>query len=261
MSKMLLTTTVSVAGFLLASAVAAPAFAQKPQGTPPADFWSGWYVGGNVGGSWGDTKLRTQVTPGSGAGAISSGDAAAIAAASHDTSNKAGFTGGAQGGYNYIYNNMWLFGVEGDIGGMDIRSTSTKPIASTVTPGTVYTLNQEVTSGWLITVRPRVGYVYNRYMVYGTIGFAWSNLKYAASISANNGLPTLATDSSATKTGWAGGLGVAYAYSPNWHLRGEWLYADLGHANAATLSRSTATIRPDDNVAANLVRVGVDYRF
>jgi outer membrane immunogenic protein len=142
MSKMLFTTTATVAGFLLASAVAAPAWAQKPQGTPPADFWSGWYVGGNVGGSWGDTKLRTQVTPGSGAGAISGGDAAAIAAASHDTSNKAGFTGGAQGGYNYIYNNMWLFGLEGDIGGMDIRSSSTKPIASTVTPGTVYTLNQ-----------------------------------------------------------------------------------------------------------------------
>jgi outer membrane immunogenic protein len=261
MSKLLITTTASVAGFLLASAVAAPALAQKPQGTPPADFWSGWYVGGNVGGSWADTKLRTQVTPGTGAAGISAADAAAISAASHDTSNKAGFTGGAQGGYNYLYNNMWLFGVEGDIGGMDIRSSATKPLASTVVPGRVYTINQEVNAGWLITLRPRVGYTYNRYLVYGTIGVAWADLKYQASLTSNSGMPPLAASSSATKTGWAGGIGVAYAYSPNWHLRGEWLYADLGHANAATLSATSASIRPDDNVAANLVRVGVDYRF
>jgi len=54
---------------------------------------------------------------------------------------------------------------------------------------------------------------------------------------------------------------MAYAWDPHWQFRGEWLYADLGHANAATVTGTAATIKPDDNVAANLVRVGVDYRF
>jgi len=147
MSKVLITATASVVCFLLASAVAGPASAQKPRGEPPTDWWTGWYVGANAGGSWGDTKLRTVVTPGSGAGALSGADAAAISAASHDTSNKAGFTGGIQGGYNYLYNNMWLFGVEGDFEGMDIRSTSTKPVPSTIVPSAVYTIHQDTSAG------------------------------------------------------------------------------------------------------------------
>ena len=80
---------------------------------------------------------------------ISHADAAAISAASHDTSNKAGFTGGAQGGYNYIYNNQWLFGGEVDWEGIDIRSASNKGVPSTVVPGAVYTLSQDVSAGWL----------------------------------------------------------------------------------------------------------------
>jgi outer membrane immunogenic protein len=261
MFKLLLSTTAPVAGFLLVCAVAAPASAQKPQGNPPADWWSGWYVGGNAGGSWGDTKLRTSVTPGSGAGALSPADAAAISAASHDTSNKAGFTGGIQGGYNYLYNNAWLFGIEGDFEGMDIRSASTKPVPGTVNPANLYTISQDVTAGWLATIRPRVGYTYNQYLFYGTIGFAWADLKYNASLTSNTALPPLSTSTSTTKTGWAGGIGMAYAWNPHLQFRGEWLYADLGHANAATLNATGASIKPDDNVAANLVRVGVDYRF
>jgi outer membrane immunogenic protein len=261
MSKLLITATASVAGFLLASAIAAPASAQNLGPGDRANWWGGWYVGGNVGGAWADTKLRTSVIPGTGAGAISAADAAAISAASHDTGNKAGFTGGVQGGYGILYNHMWMFGIEGDFEGMDIKSTTTKPLASTTTPGAVYTINQNVSAGWLATLRPRVGYVYNQYLVYGTIGFAWADLKYGASLSSNTALPTLTSSTSSTRTGWAGGIGAAYAFTPNWHLRGEWLYADLGRPNSATITATGASIRSNDNVAANLVRVGVDYRF
>lgn len=261
MFKVLLTTTASVAGFLVAGAVATPATAQDLAPNQTANYWSGWYVGANVGGSWADTKLRTMVTPGSGAGALSGADAAAISAASHDTSNKAGFTGGLQGGYNYLYENQWLFGGEVDFEGIDIRSSSSKPVPSTVVPGAVYTIDQQVSAGWLATARARFGHAYNNYLVYGTIGFAWADLKYQASLSSNTALPRLEGDSNTTKTGWAGGVGVAYAFTPDWHLRGEWLYADLGHANAATVNGTAASIRPDDNVAANLVRIGIDYRY
>jgi outer membrane immunogenic protein len=260
MSKQLIAATASVAGLLLAGAIAAPASAQTPSDNR-ADWWGGWYVGGNAGGSWGDTKLQTSVIPGTGALAITPADAAAISAASHDTSNKAGFTGGIQGGYGFLYDHMWYFGLEGDWEGMDIKSSTVKPLASATVPGAVYTIHQNVSAGWLATIRPRVGYAYNQYLFYGTIGFAWADLKYGASLSSNTGLPTLTTSTSSTRTGWAGGLGAAYAFTPNWHVRGEWLYADLGRPNSATVNATGASIRSNDNVAANLVRVGVDYRF
>jgi outer membrane immunogenic protein len=134
-------------------------------------------------------------------------------------------------------------------------------VPSTVVPAAVYTIDHQVSAGWLATARARFGHAYNQYLVYGTIGFAWADLKYQAALSSNTALPRLAGESNTTKTGWAGGIGVAYAWSPDWHLRGEWLYADLGHANAATINGTGASIRPDDNVAANLVRIGIDYRY
>ena len=241
-----------------AVAVAAPASAQTSTATP---YWGGWYVGANAGGSWGNTTLRTQVTPGPNAGALPAADAAAISAASRDTSNKAGFTGGGQAGYNYVYNNQWLFGGEVDGGGMDIRSAATRPVPSPVTPAVVYTIDQSVSSGWIVTLRPRVGYIYSNMLFYGTIGFAWANIKYQAALSSNATPQRLTAESNTTKTGFAGGVGVGYAIDQHWSARGEWLYADLGHANAANVSGTYATVRADDNVAANLVRVGVDYRF
>ncbi len=259
MLKLLLTATAPVASFAIACAIAAPASSQDASANP---YWGGWYVGANVGGSWADTKLRTTVTTANPLGALASADAAAISAASHDTSNKAGFTGGAQAGYNYVYDNQWLFGGEVDWEGIDIRSASNRAVPSTVVPGAVYNLSQEVSAGWLATLRPRVGYIYNNnLLLYGTIGFAWADLKYQASLSTNTNLPPISAESNTTKTGWAGGVGLGYAFNPHWSMRGEWLYTDLGHANTAAVSGTYATVKPDDNVAANLVRVGLDYRF
>jgi hypothetical protein len=43
-------------------------------------------------------------------------------------------------------------------------------------------------------------------------------------------------------------------------LCGEWLYADFGHVGTAT-TNTFASVRPNDRVKANVVRVGADYRF
>lgn len=238
-----------------AAGFAGHAFAQ--QETKP---FGGFYVGANVGGVWSDNTVSATVEPGAGPLPIPLADAVAISRASSDKSNKGGFTGGVQGGYNYVVGS-WLFGLEADWEALDVKSTSSKSAASLVrtNPQVVYNINQRVSTDWMVTLRPRVGYIYDNWLFYGTGGFAWSQLKYRAEVSDNLG-NRASTDTSTTKTGWAAGVGAAYAFTQQWSFRGEWLYSDFGHVGSAT-TNSFATVKPDNSVKSNLFRVGVDYRF
>jgi outer membrane immunogenic protein len=257
MPKYLLSTAASVAGFILVCGAAAPASAQQ---NPLPIYYGGWYVGVNAGGSWADTKLQSTLTPGT-AGVVTAADAAAINALPADKNNKAGFTGGIEGGYEYMYDQHWMFGAEADWEAIDIKSGTTKNINSASVPGRVYQLNQSTSAGWMFSLRPRIGYVASaRWLVYGTAGIAWSDLKYAANITAT-GLGTVgSTSSSATKTGFVGGAGTAYAFNDKWSVKAEWLWADFGKVNSATTATS-ASLQANDTIAANLIRVGLDYRF
>ena len=65
-----------------------------------------------------------------------------------------------------------------------------------------------------------------------------------------------------TKTGFAGGLGMAYALTPNWSVKGEWLYTDFGKVRvSAPTAGGFATVTGEGKAKANLLRMGVDYRF
>jgi len=237
-----------------AAAVATPAAAQE------GARWGGFYVGANAGGSWGDQKVSASVEPGNGTAGISAIDAAALSQASADKSNKGAFTGGVQVGYNYMVG-PWLLGLEADWDWLDLNTSSTKsaPSALLINPPIVYSLNQQVTTDWMVTLRPRIGYAFDSWLIYGTGGFAWSELKYRADLSDNRGDRGV-VDTSTTKTGWVAGLGAGYALTSQWSLRGEWLYADFGHVGTAT-TNTFASVRPNDSVKANVVRVGADYRF
>ncbi|HEY2359230.1 MAG TPA: outer membrane beta-barrel protein [Phenylobacterium sp.] len=246
----------AVASFA-AMAVAAPAMAQDQAAGP----WTGFYVGGVAGGAWGDTRARASLTSGNGAIVINPQDAAALAATSNDKT-KTGFVGGIEGGYNYQMGD-WLFGVEGDWTFMDLKNSNDKTLVSPllINPQITYSLRQNIKTDWMVSIRPRVGYVWGQWMGYATAGIAFSELKYDATFSDNRSpTDTLTASSSSTKTGWAGGLGGAYAFTPNLSLKGEWLFADFGKVGSA-VTNNFVTITPDDAVKANMFRLGLDYKF
>ncbi len=84
----------ATAVFVTAFAMALPANAQSP--------FDGFYVGGNLGMSWGDTSARTNITGGSGPVVIPPQDIAAITGATRTGEDgDGGFTGGVQAGYNW----------------------------------------------------------------------------------------------------------------------------------------------------------------
>ena len=103
---------------------AGPAFAQR---AVPTWTWTGYYIGGNLGYSWGE-----------GSGPVRLGDAfSADSKFSLD-----GVTGGGQFGYNWQVNN-WVYGLE-----FDFQGSGQKGSASFVCPGgTAAAVNGLCTAG------------------------------------------------------------------------------------------------------------------
>lgn len=126
-----------------------------------------------------------------------------------------GFLGGVQAGYNWQFSRNIVFGIEADIAGTDIN-------------GSTGGINSHI--DYLGTARARIGYVWDRTMIYGTGGFAFSR-------AAAGGLHD-------TDTGYALGAGLEWAYSNAWTLKAEYMYHDLG----AGFDVST-------------VKFGANYRF
>src|SRR6266705_5884204 len=125
---------------------------KAPTLTPTYYNWSGFYVGGHVGGAWSD-KDWTQTAPGAFVG-----NAASF--------NADGFIAGGQIGYNWQTGN-WVFGIEGQLSWSGADGAGVQ----TITPA--WTSSTDI--NWIGTVTGRVGYAWDRLMIYGKAGFAWAN--------------------------------------------------------------------------------------
>lgn len=249
--------------FLAAASISITALAAAPSAQAQETPWAGFYVGAHLGGVWGDTSTATQSRAGQGGG-IPPSDIALINGARGDTSNKSGLNLGIEGGYNYVIGPL-LIGLEMDWGAMDVSQTavttarSTRPGAS---PDT-YRIDERLSTDWIWTLRPRIGYVADRWMVYATGGLATTQINYRMEY-ADNASParSAAATLDDSKSGYALGLGGAFAITPTISLKGEWLYADFGRIRgSAATADGYAAFTSDASVNANLLRVGVDYHF
>jgi outer membrane immunogenic protein len=226
---------------LMASPVLAAELPVKapPAPPPPECTWCGFYIGANVGGSWGRAN--------------SSFDAPGFPAFFTDSTHPDGVIGGGQLGYNWQSNN-WVFGIETDIQGSGQRDSAT--LAAIATPLGGISLVQTDRETWFGTTRGRLGYTPStNWLIYGTGGAAYGNVKSGFTLTTPIGTATV-TDS-ATRFGWTAGGGVEYMFLPNWSFKVEYLYMDLGTANFAIPLGVTQNIRFQDNIA----RIGIDYHF
>ena len=147
--------------------------------TAPAFTWTGFYAGVNAGYAFSGNDRVGFRERGNFLGSIG-------------TLEDNGFLGGAQVGYNYQINNFVL-GREADFQGGDISDSISGPLGR---------VNFDAHSkiDWFGTVRPRLGYAFDRTMIYGTGGLAYGNVKYSISDSIGN-----AASESKTRAGWVAG--------------------------------------------------------
>lgn len=142
-----------------------------------------------------------------------------------------GLVGGTLG-YNWQVGQA-VFGLEGDIDWSNIGG-------SHVCAGTTCS----VRNNWLGTVRGRLGYAFDRFLPYVTGGAAFGDVRTRV---------TGVGSTDPTQAGWTLGGGIEAAIAGPWTAKIEYLYVDLGHANAPLAANTKFT--------TNIVRAGINYRF
>jgi outer membrane immunogenic protein len=218
----------NVGACALAFAMASPSFAadmpgqyQEPAYGAPAFSWGGVYVGINTGYGWGQSDWSSSVTTGS--------------------NRPAGGLFGGTIGFNG-QTGAFVFGVEGDVDGNWMRDSN-----STGT-GICSALGCAIQTSWFATARGRVGYAFDRALLYITAGGAFGDVQMST-----NGLTA-----TAGRAGWTVGGGIEYAILGPWSAKVEYLYSDLGSASCGA---ATCGIDTTVSFKTNIVRLGVNYRF
>jgi outer membrane immunogenic protein len=235
----------------------APAFAadlpMKARPLPPAPVWSwtGFYIGGHVGAGWGQDETTidsvTTTPPG-------------VTTPVNFTFNQnscSGFLGGGQVGYNWQAG-AFVFGIQGDIAGLDVKGTDPCVIALTCTSK----------SDWLATVTGRVGaVVLDRGMVYVKGGGAWLDTNHTTAINPAVAAVPQATNRSFTNDGWLVGMGTEWMITQNWTAFVELDYMRFDdkkvsfRVNPFFTGAAAVNVNTNQTQTLAIAKVGANYKF
>ncbi len=270
----LLRATTALAGIVLSGSSFA---ADLPRRAPPPVFvpvpvftWTGAYFGVNAGYITTDqSRVSTFGINGVGAANVASGARPALVSLDKD-----GFTAGGQIGYNYQFTPGAgvVVGVEADAAYTDLQSNR-------FVSGTTGALSGYRSSlDFLGTVRGRIGYAFDRVLVYGTGGFAYGDTTQRALFFAPAGGAALQFFGNRSKieTGYAVGGGIEYALPTDSVLnffkssavtvKAEALYYDLGNRNLPVLNTGAGPAANPGYISRYetngiVARAGINYKF
>lgn len=252
-----LTYAVLSATCLFSSATAAsaadlgPRVAKAPAAAPvPLYNWTGLYVGGHVGWGWTD-EAATFLSP-FGFGTIPPGATFGL--------NSNGFLAGGQIGFNYQFHPNWVIGVEGDVSWTDhgaaATANGTADFFGVILPVAVGFASDH---NWYATATARLGYTWGPGLVYVKGGFAWMNADYTASTTSLGA--TTSQTIGTTRNGWTVGVGLEYAFAPNWSAKIEYDYLDFGTDSYFFADPGVVGVPFDVDTQVHQVKLGINYRF
>lgn len=220
--------TAAAAG-LMSSAYAADLIIEEPvvDNFAVSDVWSGAYVGAHVGWGWGNVDVTE-----------ANGDLDDIGSYS-----LTGWLAGVQAGANVQMDNI-VFGVEGDIAWTDITGDSDDADEDV--------LGTDIK--WLGTVRGRLGFAADTFLLYGTAGVAFAGVD---SWMIDTWDPETFTISD-TRFGWVVGVGAEAMVAENVSLKAEVLYHDFG---AEDFSFDDGDETATQSLSVTTFKVGVNFHF
>ena len=289
-----------VAGLFAASLVlASQAFAADmavkappPPPAAPAPSWTGFYVGGEIGGAWSDPHLSYVGNDPTAQAVVLSGITGFPGQQPlfANSFRMSGVTGGLEAGYNWQVDPKWLVGIETDFNGSGLKGTgnSTSVLVTGVASETV-SVQQAI--DWYGTLRGRLGFLpSDNLLMFGTGGLAYGRVTESGmysfagppgsgfsgslpgsgtSFACTAGQPCFAGTSSQTRVGYTLGGGMEWRFWQKWSVKAEYQYVNLGSAPLRLTATGTLAAGPtpssfNANFARDdfqVVRAGVNYHF
>ena len=189
------------------SAFAADLPAPAPIPPPPIYNWTGFYIGGNIGAAW---------------SGLSGSNFSDTLGSTFTAPTNVQFMGGGQVGVNYQFWSGVVIG--GEVMFDWLASSANTQITATAPDGTAAFMDT-INNRWLTTATGRLGYAWDRVLLYGKAGGAWLG---AGSPGISVGGASVAlTSSSGSDFGWTAGFGLEWAFWNNWSVRAEYDYIGL----------------------------------
>jgi len=202
--------SVVLAAMLAGPAMAAELPVKAPPPAPPSYYdWSGFYIGASIGGMW-STVNRTFPNP-SGFGGFGPGPGGNFSTTKSDTVYD--IHAGAQVQWGWL-----VLGVEAGYSACFSECESFSGVLPTSIPGlllfTPNTVGQHKITN-VFTVGPRLGIAWDRWMIYGTGGYAAASLKATYCSTVAPGIvcgPSVGSvqNGSSWNDGWFAGAGFEY---------------------------------------------------
>jgi outer membrane immunogenic protein len=201
-------------------------FYKQPPVYMPAPLWSGFYIGGHVGGAFSSSNDFN-------GGVLSDSSARVL--------------GGIQAGLDWQFAQNWVLGTEGQYSWLGKSN-----LTSTFPGGYIYTNDQR----GLGSITGRLGYTWGPGLLYVKGGYAYSDNSERVTF---GGVPTAFLINGNHSNGWTVGTGVEYMVAPNWSVKGEYMYYDFGSSRFVT----PAPLAPFGNFHTDdhTLKLGVNYRF
>jgi outer membrane immunogenic protein len=228
MKKILLATVALVALGATVPALAAdlgaraPVYSKAPAYAAPLYNWTGFYIGGHVGGAFtSDNSIAGGLT----------------------NSNNAQFLGGFQAGADYQFAPNWVIGVEGQYSWLGSNNSSVAFTAGIPPVAYVYSDRQR----GLASVTGRLGYTWGPALLYAKGGYAYAD--YRETLTGNGANIALGNSH---QDGYTVGAGLEYMFAQNWSGKVEYQYYDFGRTDFLGFS-----VKNDEHT----VKAGINYRF
>jgi outer membrane immunogenic protein len=195
----------------LAADLAARPYTTAPAYAPvPLYNWTGFYIGGHVGGAFvADDSIAAGLT----------------------ASNSGQFIGGLQGGYDYQFAPNWVLGVEAQYSWTGNQNNG-------VTFGNVNYTSKQTGLG---SVTGRLGYTWGPALLYAKGGYAFANYKESLTV---GGFDTAFAKGS--QDGYTVGAGLEYLFTQNWSGKVEYQYYDFGNTSFV-VGGNTYTAKNDEH--------------
>src|SRR5947207_779172 len=183
----------------------APYAPPPPVSAPPPFSWSGFYIGGNIGGAWANRDVRDPF----------------LGVNFNNGNSNGAFIGGGQLGYNWQVGYAVL-GIEAEFDGVANNNNS----------GTVFIPsvgNIQVTSNnrWITTLAARFGVTNGPWLFYGKVGGGWVGSDDFTVTNVSTGSLITVSNNNNSNSGWLVGAGIEWAFASNWSAKVEYNYLGL----------------------------------
>ncbi|PZO52692.1 MAG: hypothetical protein DCF16_08905 [Alphaproteobacteria bacterium] len=235
-------------------------------GSASAQDWAGFYVGGNISSSSGQSDQ--DATIGGQWSAETQNTRDFVSQHFDGDLDPEGWGYGIQGGYNWQTESGFVFGGEIGYSMLDADDASGDRVGSpSASPALIYTVSNATEIESVLNARANLGYDFGGVLGYVVLGYSWAEVSSDILITSNGNYLKAASESD-NVGGFTWGLGGAIRLGGPWSARLEYTRTDFDELSYSTVYRPGSSFTSpaytenyNEDLSLDSIQVGINFDF